>query len=353
MTPLVAVGLSAGSVATLAIFLLVRPVLGGRMIWPAIGAVAVTTVVTTTLGVATGAGTIDYFLGLSCFALPVLVLLEAAAIGSGADQVARWILMLAWGILVFPVVAVVPQLAMADCVTADCRFEDFGGALPLFVSSTVFPLLAWLPAGVRPRDAQNEQRALSGMAAVAAVFAVWLSFAAWLASMESAVDAYTPRILLAAFVAPIASAVGWFVVDRLRNIRRRTLRSLAPGLLAGMLAITPGAVSVSFPWSLVVGGLAGIIAGLVHSALDGQPAGMATRWGLVLVSATAVGFLAPPVAGDTVGILFSAQVSALVVPAIAFVGVCLYSVLISAPVWILLRRRAVSRPRSQPRHVAS
>jgi hypothetical protein len=57
------------------------------------------------------------------------------------------------------------------------------------------------------------------------------------------------------------------------------------------------------------------------------------------LGATAVGFLAPPISGDTVGILFSAQVGALWTPIIAFFGVAVGAAAVSAPVWVLLQRR--------------
>ena len=69
---------------------------------------------------------------------------------------------------------------------------------------------------------------------------------------------------------------------------------------------------------------------------------------LALAAATAVGFLAPPISGDAVGILFSAQVSALFVPAVTFTGVALFSLLVSAPAWIVLRRRAGRARVAQP-----
>jgi hypothetical protein len=56
--------------------------------------------------------------------------------------------------------------------------------------------------------------------------------------------------------------------------------------------------------------------------------------------ASAVGFLAPAIAGDTVGILFSAHFDVLSVPVVSFVGVGLLSLLVSAPAWVLLRRHA-------------
>jgi Amt family ammonium transporter len=340
MTALVLIGIAAGGLATFAVFQLVRPILGGRMVWPALGAALVSAVATSLVGVLSGAGDLAYFVGLSSFAMPVLVVLEAAAIAAGADRVGRWTLMLAWGVLVFPVVATVPLLATADCVTADCRFEDFGGALPLFLSASVFILLAWLPATATTLRPALDRAALSGGAAAGALLSFWLAFAVWLASLEGAIDSYTPRILLAGVVGPASAAIGWFIFDQLRDIRRHGFRSLGAGIFAGIAATAPGAVSVSFPWSVVVGGLAGVIAGLVYSAPVGQNAGVATRWGLALAAATAVGFLAPPISGDTVGILFSAQVSALFVPAVTFTGVALYALLVSTPAWIVLRRRA-------------
>jgi hypothetical protein len=105
---------------------------------------------------------------------------------------------------------------------------------------------------------------------------------------------------------------------------------------------------VSFPWSAVVGILAGIVAALIHSARPIARAGPAPRWGLTLLGATAVGFLAPPVWGDTIGILFSAQVGILAAPLMAFLGVAVGSALVSAPVWVLLRRRQTARGRSGP-----
>jgi Amt family ammonium transporter len=62
-----------------------------------------------------------------------------------------------------------------------------------------------------------------------------------------------------------------------------------------------------------------------------------------LLGATAVGFLAPPISGDTVGILFSAQVGVLATPLMAFFGVAIGAALVSAPVWVLLRRHQARR----------
>jgi Amt family ammonium transporter len=334
MTPLfVAISFAAGALATVSIYQLVRPVLGGRMVWPAIAAAVLTTVVTATVGVLTDAARLDYLLGISAFTLPVLVLLEAAAIGSGADRVARWVLMLAWGLIVFPTATLVPPLLTEGCRFDGCGIVDFGGALPLFVSASAYVLLAWSPIRARP------VALVRGGEAIAGILGFWIAFAVWLASLEVALDAYVPRILLAGAVGPAAGALGWLLVDTLKATGRPATRSLGFGFLAGIAATASGAVTVSFPWSALVGALAGIAAAVIHAAKPLVSAGVAPRWGLSLLGATAVGFLAPPISGDTVGILFSAQVGVLWTPIIAFFGVAVGAAVVSAPVWVLLQRR--------------
>ena len=333
-TLFIAISFAGGALATLAVFQLVRPVIGGRMIWPALGAAALTMLVTSVAGALSGVARLDYLLALSAFTLPVLVLLEAAAIGAGADRLARWALMLTWGVVVFPAAALVPLALTAPCRFTGCAFVDFGGALPLFVSASAFVLLAWSPRRPRSLPIPRGQEALAG------VLGFWVAFALWLTSLEAALDAYLPRILLAGAVGPAAAALGWVLVDRLRAVDRPVTRSLGFGFLAGIAATTSGAVTVSFPWSAVVGVLAGMFAALIHSARLIVRAGAAPRWGLTLLGATAVGFLAPPVWGDTIGILFSAQVGILAAPLMAFLGVAVGSALVSAPVWLLVRRRA-------------
>ncbi|MGV3712418.1 hypothetical protein [Pseudolysinimonas sp.] len=329
----VAISFAAGALATLAIHQLVRPVIAGRMVWPALAAALLTTLVTTAVGTLTGVARLDYLLGLSAFTFPVLVLLEAAAIGSGADRLSRWVLMLTWGLVVFPAATLLPLALTAPCRLSGCAVVDFGGALPLFVSASAYVLLAWSPPNAPPLPE------VRGSEAIAGVLGFWVFFALWLTSLEAAFDPYLPRILIAGAVGPAAGALGWLLVDRLKAVGRSVPRSLGFGFLAGIVATASGAVTVSFPWSAVVGALAGIVAALIHSSRAIARAGTAPRWGFTLLGATAMGFLAPPVWGDAIGILFSAQVGIIVAPLMAFIGVALGAALLSTPVWVLLRRR--------------
>lgn len=337
MNPLVAVGVASALVAGGAALVLVRPVLAGRMAWPAIGAWAATAVVTIASGTAAGVAPAGFLVGVAAFALPVLVLLEAAAVASGADAFARWLLMLSWGVVVFPVTLLVPLALTRDCVAADCGFEDFGAVLPLLVSSAGFVLLAWLPLGVRERMELDRP---SNRRAVVAGAVLWAASAVWLVHLEGAIDDFTPRILQAAVVGPVAGALGWLLVDVLRDTRKSTFRSLMLGLVAGMVATLPGAVSVGLPWSPIVGLLAGGVAALGYSVRGADVAGYASRFGAAVLLAAAIGFLAPPISGDTVGMIFAGRASVLIVPLGTLLGVTVFAVLASAPVWVLVRRHA-------------
>jgi ammonium transporter, Amt family len=337
MNPIVVVGVLASLLATGAILVLVRPVLGPRIPWGALAVTAATAVLTVAAGRLLGAASAEFLIGVSIFALPVLVLLEAAAIASGADRFARVLVMLVWGLVVFPGSLLVPLIATGDCLAPDCGFEDFGAALPLVVSSSAFVLLAWLPAGVHER---SETARPSGGRAFAATAMLWLAMIAWLVHLEGMIDSYSSRIAMAAVVVPIASAIGWLGVDRLRNVSRSAGRSLALGLAVGMVVALPGAVSVGMPWSPIAGVLAGAAGALVFSLSERDVAGLAARWGMTVLTAISVGFVAPAISGDTVGLIFSARAAVLTVPLIVLVAVAAFSVAVSAPVWVLVRRHA-------------
>lgn len=335
MTPLfVAVSFVAGAAATLMVFQLVRPVLAGRMVWPALGAAALTTLATSLLGTLAGVAHLHYLLALCAFALPVLVLLEAAAITFGAGRAGRWVLMLLWGLVVFPGAVLIPLLLTEPCRYSGCALTDFGGALPLFVSASAFVLLAWSPAG----DAASAPAVGRGRATLG-ILGFWIAFVIWLVSLEAALDEFTLRILVAGVVGPVAGAAGWALVDALKATGRPLVRSLGFGFLAGIAATVSGAVAVSFPWSIIVGVVAGIVGALIHAATPLRRGGVAPRWGFTLLGATAIGFLAPSVWGDTVGLLFNAQVGAIATPLLAFLGVTIGALLVSAPAWLVLRRQ--------------
>ncbi|MEO5920730.1 MAG: hypothetical protein ABIQ01_06265 [Pseudolysinimonas sp.] len=337
MNPIAIVGVLAALVAAGAMLALLRPVLGLRTPWSALVVAGAAVVLTVAIGRLLDAASLEFLVGVSVFTLPVLVLLESAAIASGADRFARRLLLLVWGLVVFPVALLVPLVVTCGCLAPDCGFEDFGGALPLIVSSSAFVLLAWLPSGVHERAEPDRP---SSRRIITAIVLLWIATIVWLVHLEGMIDDYSPRIALAATVAPVASALGWLAVDRLRNQSRSAGRSLVLGFAVGMVVAVPGAVSVGMPWSPIVGVLGGAVAALVFSLSARDVAGLAARWGMTVLAAIAVGFVAPAVSGDTAGLIFAARAAVLTVPTLVLVGVATFSVVVSAPVWVLVRGHA-------------
>lgn len=290
------------------------------------------------LGLAFELATAPHLLGIAMFAVPVALLIDLGAVAAGADRLATWVLVVAWGAVVFPVAVLVPLGIAAVCAAPECVAEDFGGGLALFASAAAFLALTWISPVVPGALRSGSRRRL----AIALVLMA-LGFLLWLVHLEGALDAYVWRILAAGAIAPIAATAGWLIVDRLRGSGMTAVRILAGGIGAGMVAIAPGAVSVHFPWTVIVGLLAGVAAAVVHSSQALADAGEVARWALALLSAAAIGFFAPPISGDAVGIVFSARIAALSAPMVLFLGVSLFAVLASAPAWLLLRRHALTR----------
>ena len=311
---------------TVALVRMLRPVRRGETALRALLATVCAASVTVSAGVATGADTAEFLLASSFAVAPVSILLAAAAEEARPGRRGvGWALVAVWALVVYPVCAVIPPLVFDACAASECRVQDFGGGLALLVSAAAAVLLAWRVS----TDAVREDWRHFALP----VLGVWVSGAVWLASLEGVLDAYTPRILLAALVAPIGGAIAWVLVDALRRAPRHPLRSAADGVLAGLVAIVPGAAGISFPWSLLVGALAGASAALVFGLRRLSSAGRAGHWALVVLASTAIGYLAPAVAGDSIGFVFSGRITAVVPPALAFLAVAAAGVLLTVPVW--------------------
>jgi ammonia channel protein AmtB len=319
------------AVVTATLFRMLRPPRRGEAVIRSLAALVLAAAVVVVLGRVTGAETLPFLLATAFAAAPVAVLLGGAAEEAApGERAVAWTLVLLWAGVVFPLATIVPPLVFASCGEPECRVEDFGGGLALLVSSSAAVLLAWRA----PNSGAREGWARFALPTTI----VWIAGAVWLATLEGVLDSYTPRILFAAFVAPLGGAVGWLFVDLLRRAPRHPLRSIADGVIAGFVAIIPGAAGISFPWSLAVGALAGAAAALVYGSRRLATGGRAGHWAHVVLMSTAVGYLAPAVSGDTIGFVFSGRITALLPPVAAFVAVGLLGLVASIPAWAMLRR---------------
>lgn len=331
MSVLLVISAVAGVAMAVAVLRMMPPADRRTLAVQAVVATVLALLVTVGGGSVVGVETPGFLVALSFGVAPVAVLLGAAA-GEAAPRrrlVGR-MLVLVWAGVVFPLCTIVPAFLLSQCEAPECRVADFGGALPLLVSSAAAVLLARRPHTVPVERSWQRFAVDAGM--------LWASGAVWLASLEGAWDAYLVRILFAVAAASLGAAVAWLLVDLLRQTRRHPVRSLADGLLAGLVAMVPGAATISFPWTLFVGATAGAVAALVYSARRLSRAGRARHWALVVLGSTAIGYFAPAMWGETIGFIFSGRIGALLPPLELFSAVAVAGVVVSAPIWALARR---------------
>ncbi|TPW92325.1 hypothetical protein FJ656_35355, partial [Schumannella luteola] len=228
MPELLLVSAFCSALMTAALVRMMRPPRRSEVVIRALLATSGAASVAVFAGLATAAETAPFLLASAFAVAPIAVLLSGAAeeTAPGRSSVA-WSLVLVWALVVFPVCAVVPPLFFEMCGVSECRVEDFGGGLALLVSSASSVLIAWRAPSAVARE--------GWVRFAVPVVGVWFAGALWLTALEGVVDEYTPRILLAAVVAPVGGAVAWVLVDLLRQAPRHPLRSAADGLLAGLV----------------------------------------------------------------------------------------------------------------------
>jgi hypothetical protein len=323
-------GVVAALGAALVLVLVVRSL--RRAGWRLLGLAIVCGGELVVLGLVTDAAGAPFLIDVAAAAAVVLALLLAAADAAGAGSGVRWLVPAAWGVIVLPATTLAPLLATAGCAGTPCALQDFGATLPLAIAPAAFVLLAPLV----PRTRREELPELGAGASLLLGGVLWAAFVVWIAAMEGLVDAYTPVLLLAGAVGPAVGAVVWLIVDRLRRNARPAVRSLAFGALAGVVATMAGAATVRIPWSVAVA----LLAGLVSAVIARGRARSAARAGWAVLAAALIGLLAPVISGESVGVLYTAQIEAVPVPLIAAGASIVFAVLVSLPVWVGIRARA-------------
>ena len=93
---------------------------------------------------------------------------------------------------------------------------------------------------------------------------LWFGWFGFNAGSELAADNASAVVFVNTFAATCAAAIGWLVVEKLRDGHMTTLGA-ASGIVAGLVAITPACSAVSPVGALIVGVLAGVICALAVS----------------------------------------------------------------------------------------
>ena len=212
---------------------------------------------------------------------------------------------------------------------------DHGGALVMSVSVGA-SMLAVLVVERKSliRGARMIVPVPVGMIALVVVVLSWLG---WLVGAEFAIDDFVAVIMVNGAVSAVAGAVGWVSVQ-LINHGVVSLRSLAGGVVSGLIAVTAGAPLFT-PVSAAV---AGLIAGAVACAFTvrrGSPLGNQLRFLVnTHLMGGSIGIVSLGVLATGSGFLFTGQTVILQEQLLAVVATASSSFVISSGCWWLLSK---------------
>ncbi|MGV8851871.1 MAG: ammonium transporter [Rhodoglobus sp.] len=172
---------------------------------------------------------------------------------------------------------------------------------------------------------------------VIALVVVVISWIGWLVGAEFAVDDTAGLIILNGVVSAIAGAVGWVAVQLISH-GVISLKSLAGGLVSGLIAVTAGAPLFT-PVSAAVAGLIAGAAACVFTVRRGSPLGNQLRF---LVNTHllggGLGVVSLGVLATGSGFLFTGQTEIFQEQLLSVVATASWSFVVSSGSWWLLSK---------------
>ncbi len=135
---------------------------------------------------------------------------------------------------------------------------DFAGGTVVHISAGISGLVAAFYLGARrgyPRTAMHPNNLVMTLMGAGLLWVGWFGFNA---GSAVASDLKTAQALAVTQVAAAAGAVGWIIIEGLRHNKATSL-GMASGILAGLVAITPAAGSVTIGGAIVLGLIASAI----------------------------------------------------------------------------------------------
>jgi len=217
---------------------------------------------------------------------------------------------------------------------------DHGGALVMSVAVGASMLAVLLVE--RHSLIRGVRMKVSSRVGVIALVGVVVSWLAWLVGAEFALDDLVGLIVTNGAVSAAFGVIGWVAVQ-LINHGVVSIRSLAGGLVSGLIAVTAGAPL----FTPVSAGVAGLIAGAVACAFTvrkGSPLGNQLRF---LVNAHllggSIGVLSLGVLATGSGFLFTGQTIIFQEQLLSTIVTAAYAFMVSSAVWWTLKTIRLGR----------
>ncbi len=210
---------------------------------------------------------------------------------------------------------------------------DHGGALAAFIApaSAAVSVLA-----IERRRVQRIEIATYPTSPRWTTVAMWAGWMLALVCMELAIDDVTPRIVVNALLAPLFGVLGWLVIQRIHH-QVSTVSGAAAGLVTGLAGITAGAAFLDPLWASVTGfAAAAFSASFVHRRVRRSRLESWFIVGAHLV-APVTGLVLLALFASGLGFVFTGQIGLALAEFTSIILTIVYSVVVSALLWMLLR----------------
>ena len=141
---------------------------------------------------------------------------------------------------------------------------DFAGGTAVHINAGAAALALAIVVGKRAGWPRTPMRPHNLTMVMIGAGLLWFGWFGFNAGSELAADNASAIVFVNTFAATCAAAIGWLIVEKLRDGHMTTLGA-ASGIVAGLVAITPACSAVSPVGALIVGVLAGVICALAVS----------------------------------------------------------------------------------------
>lgn len=209
-----------------------------------------------TLGAATLHGIA--FVGFQT-AVAILTVTIFSVVAVGRVRIAPWLAFVGiWLVFVYSPIAYSVFNMVDGWIFTGLEVNDQAGGLVVHVSAGATALAVILVLRREPRPVNVRPPVRTTRTILAGVALIWLGAFGLNVGSEGVIDGLLGTICVNTLLAPSVAAVAWSIVEVLRH-GRPTLRGLAFGVVAGIVAITPACNILTPLWTAILGVLAGAI----------------------------------------------------------------------------------------------
>ncbi len=202
---------------------------------------------------------------LAAFGGTFAIITVALISGSVADRMkfSAWVVFAAvWAVLVYAPIS--HWVWGGGLLSSDGIFKNFltspqdiAGGTVVHINAGIAGLVLALVLGVRKGFGKEPMRPHNLPFVMLGAALLWFGWFGFNAGSEWAADNFAAQIWINTLVAPSVAMLSWLLVEKIRDGKATSLGA-ASGVVAGLVAITPAALSVSPLGAIVVGFIAGV-----------------------------------------------------------------------------------------------